>query len=198
MAVAETVVTRWDVEARRYDDEPDHGLHDPAVRRAWRSTLRRVLPSPPADVLDVACGTGSLAVLLAEDAYRVIGIDASSAMLATARRKAGDAGVALTLCRRDAATPTGLGRFDIVLARYVVWLLPDPAAAVRAWLETLRPGGRLVLIEDRFWPTAQGSPRDLIDVVGPLTSRMTLSVLDDPDLWGGVAADDELVMLVCR
>jgi SAM-dependent methyltransferase len=197
MAVAGPVVARWDAEARSYDDEPDHGLHDPAVRRAWRSVLRGVLPAPPADVLDVACGTGSLAVLLAEDGYCVTGIDASSDMLAVARRKAGDARVALGLQRQDAAMATGLGAFDVVLARYMVWLLPDPSAAVRGWFQMLRPGGLLVLIEDRFWPTGPGSSSDLLDVVRPATDQMTVSVLDDPELWGGTPPDDELVLLVC-
>jgi ubiquinone/menaquinone biosynthesis C-methylase UbiE len=198
MEVAEPRVPRWDAEAHAYDDEPDHGLRDPAVRHAWRHALRNVLPSPPADVLDVACGTGSLAVLVAEDAYRVTGIDASSAMLAVARRKARDARVALTLHRRDVAMPIDLGRFDIVLARYVVWLLPDPTAAVRLWLEILRPGGDLVLIEDRFWPTGHETSSDLLDVVRPVAGRITTSILDDPALWGGMGADDERLLLVCR
>jgi SAM-dependent methyltransferase len=189
---------RWEAEADRYDDEPDHGLRDPVVRRAWRRTLRDVLPPPPADMLDVACGTGSLAVLAAEDGYRVTGIDASPSMLAIARRKALDAFVALALARHDVTcTPIGHDRFDIVLARYVLWLLPDPASAIRRWLRMTRPGGVLVLIEDRFWPTGEGSSRDLLDVVRPL-GRMTATVLDDPALWGGKATNDERVMVVCQ
>jgi len=194
------VMTRWDAEADQYDDEPDHGLRDPVVRGAWRRVLRDVMPPPPADVLDVACGTGSLAVLIAEDGYRVTGIDASPSMLAVARQKAREARVDLVLGHRDVTSvPGSLGPFDVVLARYVVWLLADPAAAVGRWLEMVRPrAGALVLIEDRFWPSPVGPPADLLDVVGPLTDRMTASVLDDPALWGGADADDERMMLVCR
>jgi 2-polyprenyl-3-methyl-5-hydroxy-6-metoxy-1,4-benzoquinol methylase len=199
METAEPVATRWDAEADRYDDEPDHGLRDPLVRRAWRRVLRDVLPHPPADVLDVACGTGSLAVLVAEDGHRVTGIDASRSMLAIAREKAIDARVDLTLHRRDVvSTPGDLGRFDVVLARYVVWLLPDPGSAVRRWLAMVRPGGALVLIEDRFWPGQRGASSDLLDVVRPNTCRMTARALDDPALWGGTAAEDERLLLQCR
>jgi 2-polyprenyl-3-methyl-5-hydroxy-6-metoxy-1,4-benzoquinol methylase len=191
--------TRWDAEADRYDDEPDHGLRDPVVRHVWRRTLRDNLPSPPAHMLDVACGTGSLAVLAAEDGYRVTGIDASPSMLAVARRKALDAGVDLTLIVRDVTCmPIGRDEFDVILARYVVWLLPDPVTAVQDWLQMTRPGGVLVLIEDRFWPSGDGSVRDLLDVVAVLNGRMTVMVLDDPRLWGGSASDDERVMVVCR
>jgi ubiquinone/menaquinone biosynthesis C-methylase UbiE len=197
---AEAMVARWDSEADRYDDEPDHGLNDPLTRQAWRRVLGEVLPSPPADVLDVACGTGSLAVLLAEDGHRVTGIDVSPAMLTIARRKALDAGVHLTLRRGDVTlNPVGLRPFDVVLARYVLWLLPDPAAAVRDWLEIAGPRGQLVLIEDRFWPRPRGSRSDLLDVVRPLVDEMTEKVLDHPDLWGDTGAnDDDVVMLVCR
>jgi ubiquinone/menaquinone biosynthesis C-methylase UbiE len=198
MECAASATTRWDSEAGRYDDEPDHGLRDPVVRRAWRDVLRGVLPPPPADVLDVACGTGSLAVLLAEEGYRVQGIDGSPSMLAIARRKAFEAGVAVTLkCGDVCSLPAGLGPFDVVLARYVAWLLPDPLAAVRRWRRLTRTGGVLVLIEDRSWPTRDGSPSDLLEVMRPVTRTMTVIELGDPDLWGGTDVD-ECVLLVCR
>ena len=31
----------WDAEAESFDEEPDHGLADPACRAAWRDLLRR-------------------------------------------------------------------------------------------------------------------------------------------------------------
>ena len=61
----------WDAEAATFDDEPDRGLRDPVVREAWRELLVELLPPVPAEVVDLGCGTGSLAVLLAEAGYRV-------------------------------------------------------------------------------------------------------------------------------
>ncbi|WP_153814757.1 methyltransferase domain-containing protein [Streptomyces sp. SUK 48] len=43
----------WDARAARFDDEPDHGLRDPAVRAAWAARLSSWLPGHPAEVL---CG----------------------------------------------------------------------------------------------------------------------------------------------
>ncbi|GAA2508411.1 hypothetical protein GCM10023100_61460 [Actinocorallia cavernae] len=48
----------WDARAAGFDDEPDHGLRDPAVRAARAARLRSWLPGHLADVLDLGCGTG--------------------------------------------------------------------------------------------------------------------------------------------
>ncbi|MEU3532965.1 methyltransferase domain-containing protein [Streptomyces murinus] len=56
----------WDARAAGFDEEPDHGLRDPAVRAAWAARLRSWLPRRPADVLDLGCGTGSLSLLAAQ------------------------------------------------------------------------------------------------------------------------------------
>ena len=76
----------WDAAAANFDDEPDHGLRDPAVRDAWRAALAAWLPAVPGQVLDAGCGTGSLSVLLAELDLNVTGIDVSPAMIAGAFR----------------------------------------------------------------------------------------------------------------
>ncbi|MZE76013.1 NUDIX hydrolase, partial [Streptomyces sp. SID5475] len=52
----------WDAAAPEFDEEPDHGLRDPAVRAAWSARLADWLPGEPSDVLDLGCGTGSLAL----------------------------------------------------------------------------------------------------------------------------------------
>ncbi|MHB2024972.1 MAG: hypothetical protein ACYCO3_16910 [Mycobacteriales bacterium] len=55
----------WDLAAASFDDEPDHGLCGPELRAAWSELLLRHLPYPPAAVLDLGCGKGTLPVLLA-------------------------------------------------------------------------------------------------------------------------------------
>ncbi len=49
-------VGTWDAEAEAFDEEPDHGLHDPVVRDAWRGLLRSVVPPIPSRVADLGCG----------------------------------------------------------------------------------------------------------------------------------------------
>ena len=95
----------WDDAADTFDDEPYHGLRDAGVRAAWASRLRTWLPGSPSDVLDLGCGTGSIAVLLAEAGHRVTGVDLAPRMIQLARAKLADAGLPATFLVGDAAEP---------------------------------------------------------------------------------------------
>jgi SAM-dependent methyltransferase len=192
-------MTDWDAEAPAYDEEPDHGLRDPAVRAAWAALLRARLPAPPADVVDLGCGTGSLSVLLAADGHRVQGVDASAPMVAAAVAKARAAGVDAAFRQGDAAAPPyPAGSADVVLCRHVLWALPDPDDALRRWVELLRPGGRLVLVEGR-WSTGAGLTADETRAL-VLRHRREADVerLEDPALWGRVITDERYLVASLR
>jgi SAM-dependent methyltransferase len=188
----------WDAEAATFDEEPDHGLRDPLVRRAWRELLLALMSPAPADVLDLGCGTGSTAVLLADVGFRVQGLDVSERMIAAAEAKADAAGVDVEFRVGDAAAPRYQpASVDVVLARHVVWALPDPADALRRWIELLRPGGRLVLIEGR-WSTGAGiTASDCEVLVLQHRREAVVQRLEDPALWGR-EIDDERYALLSR
>ncbi|WP_064456328.1 methyltransferase domain-containing protein [Streptomyces hygroscopicus] len=198
----------WDAAAGDFDDEPDHGLRDPAVREAWAARLRGWLPERPGDVLDLGCGTGSLALLAAEAGHRVTGVDRSPRMARLAREKL--AGTGATVLVGDAAEPPVPERsFDVVLVRHLLWLLPDQEAVLRCWVRLLRPGGRLVLIEGRWGesdPTSLSaagqsglvglSAAELSGLVGPLAERLSVEQLGpDAALWGRVVRDERYVLV---
>jgi len=77
--MTEATRAAWDDQARDFDDQPDHGLLDPEVSSAWSALLRQVLPAVPARILDLGSGAGSLAVLLGERGYDVLGVHRRSA-----------------------------------------------------------------------------------------------------------------------
>ncbi|AZQ33737.1 class I SAM-dependent methyltransferase [Streptomyces cyaneochromogenes] len=191
--------TDWDTAAASFDDEPDHGLRDPEVRRAWASRLRSWLPERACDVLDLGCGTGSLSLLAAEQGHRVTGVDLSPAMVDLARAKLAGRD-AVFLVGDAAAPPVGEERFDVVLVRHVLWTLPDPARVLRHWAGLLRPGGRLVLVEG-VWGTVGpvGIPADrLAALLAPLAGQVHLERLSDDELLWAKAVDDERYALVAR
>lgn len=187
----------WDAEAVGFDEEPDHGLRAPEVRQAWAARLRSWLPERPADVLDLGCGTGSLALLAAEQGHRVTGVDGSPAMVARARAKLAGRD-AVFLLGDAAAPPVGERLFDVVLVRHVLWALPDPARVLRHWRGLLRPGGRFVLVEG-VWGTVTpvGIPADrLTGLLAQLTADQRVERLSaDAVLWGKEVSDERYAVV---
>jgi SAM-dependent methyltransferase len=101
----------------------------------------------PGLALDVGCGEGADAIWLARSGWTVTGIDVSDVALSRAREAAERAGAAIEWIRGDALqTPFAAGSFDLVSMQYPA--LPKAAgeAAVRALLETVRPGGLLLAV----------------------------------------------------
>jgi len=185
----------WDAAAPTFDDEPDHGLRDPRTRTAWAARLAGWLPTGPWDVLDLGCGTGSLAALLAQAGHRVTGVDLSPEMVERARTKLDAAGLRATFVVGDAADPPG-DLMDVLLARHVVWALPDPRAALARWVSLVRPGGALVLVEGRWSTNAGITAAELAAVVGPLVSGFRVESLSAEEaLWGGPVTDERYALV---
>jgi SAM-dependent methyltransferase len=185
----------WDGRAATFDEPADHGLRDPRARDAWRRLLLAHLPGAPAAVADLGCGTGSLAVLLAAEGYAVTGLDFAPAMVRAARAKARAAGVTARFVLSDAAAPTlPPASFDVVLARHVLWALPDTGRALAAWVGLLLPGGTLALVEGR-WSTGAGlTAAEAERAVRRHRDDAAVTVLDDPALWGGPVSDERYLL----
>ena len=98
-----TAVSRyWGGRAVGFDQGASHGVHNEVQHRAWLDLLREVAGPPPLKVLDVGCGTGFLAMRMAELGHTAVGVDLSEDMLAEARRKTEGTGLAVTFQLGDA------------------------------------------------------------------------------------------------
>ena len=185
----------WDAQAARFDDEPDHGLHDPLVRDAWRSLLRSVLPPSPGRIADLGCGTGTLSLLLVEDGYAVDGVDLSPAMVRRASTKVGTFPGTSFVVGDAADPPLAEGAYDVVLCRHVLWTLPDPAAALARWVRLLAPLGRVVLVEGS-WSTGAGlTTTETVALVEGAGLVADPRGLDDPAYWGRPISDERYVVV---
>jgi ubiquinone/menaquinone biosynthesis C-methylase UbiE len=189
----------WDSQAATFDHEPDHGLLDPRVRQAWRRLLLAELPPAPAAIADLGCGTGTLSVLLAAEGYAVTGLDFAPEMIRAARAKARAAGLSARFELSDAAAPTlPAGSFDVVLARHVLWAMPDVSGALEAWLRLLVPGGRLVLVEGHWYTGGGLTAEEAGQEVLRHRSDATITTLSDPALWGAEVTDERYLLVSRR
>ena len=122
--------------------------------RAFRERILELgQVSVGASVLDVGCGTGTLAILAKERVGRsgaAHGIDASSEMVAEARRKAKRAGVEVVFEEAVVeAMPFPAQTFDVVLSSLMLHHLPRSVReqCAREMRRVAKPGGRVVVVD---------------------------------------------------
>jgi ubiquinone/menaquinone biosynthesis C-methylase UbiE len=123
--------------------------------RLWRGLVAmHVAPRPGDVIVDVGCGTGSLALLLqhVEPRARIIGVDPDREVLGTARRKADDAGaeVEWRVGMGDSVVEVvGSETASAVVSSLVLHQCPMAMkrAVLASMFVALRPGGRLVIAD---------------------------------------------------
>ncbi len=95
-------------------------------------------------VLDVACGTGNLAVIAAKHGCVVNGIDIAANLIDQARARAAGAGLKVDFKEGDAeALPFADASFDLAVSMFGVMFTPQPEVATAELRRVTRPGGRI-------------------------------------------------------
>lgn len=129
----------FDEIARDYD-RMNH-LMTAGLDRCWR---KRAVQGLQGKVLDVACGTGDMAVELLRQGCSVTGVDLSKEMMAIAKWKAPQAEYRLADVER---LPFGEASFDAVTCAFGVRNFVHLEQGLCEMLRVLKPGGRMVILE---------------------------------------------------
>ncbi|MER3555108.1 MAG: bifunctional demethylmenaquinone methyltransferase/2-methoxy-6-polyprenyl-1,4-benzoquinol methylase UbiE [Meiothermus sp.] len=128
------------------------------VDRSWRAAaVAAALEKRPKRILDLATGTGDIALLLKKLApeAEVVGGDFAPPMLELARQKASKAGLEINFVEADAlALPFPEERFDAITIAFGFRNFADYDQALRELYRVLAPGGRLAILE--FPPPPSG------------------------------------------
>ena len=147
--------------------------------RAFREKIVRLARLEPGEsVVDVGCGTGTLAIAAKRAVGAkgaVYGVDASPEMIARARKKAKRAGIEVVLEQAIAeALPFPDGQFDCVMISMTLHHLPSEARrrCVREIRRVLKPGGRLLAVD------LGGSGREARGLISHFHRHMRFDVLE--------------------
>jgi SAM-dependent methyltransferase len=134
-----------------HSDLPREGVGSDATTRALLELAR---PLPGNRALDIACGPGRSALVLADAGFRVTAVDTHEPFLDRLRAATGDRAVTVERASmRD--LPYADGAFDLLWCEGAAYLM-GVDAALTAWRRLLAPGGALVLTEVG-WTTAEPS-----------------------------------------
>ena len=132
----------WDKVAKKYAKSPVRDMD------AYTYTLDRTRAYLSANdkVLEVGCGTGSTALVLAADTGRIKASDLSGKMIEIATQKARDQGVSNVEFVKADLFDDRLedGPYDVVLAFNILHLLEDISSAVQRINGLLKPGGTFI------------------------------------------------------
>ncbi len=142
--------------------------------------VRRARPCAGQRLLDVACGTGVVAVTAARLGTRVTGLDLTPELLERARENARIAGVDIEWHQGDVEQlPFDDGTYDMVLSQFGHIFAPRPDVAIAEMLRVLKPGGTIAF---STWP-----PELCIGRLFALTGRYLPPPppgVVPPHLWG--------------
>jgi len=142
--------------------------------------LARIDIAPGQDVLDVATGTGNIAIRAAAAGARVVGLDLAPELFESARRRAEREGVEVEWVEGDAeALPFEDESFDHVLSALGVQFAPRHAIVAQELVRVCRPGGRIGFVN---W-TPEGQVGEMFKILGRYLPPPP-DYASPPALWG--------------
>jgi ubiquinone/menaquinone biosynthesis C-methylase UbiE len=141
--------------------------------------VNRLAISPGMRVLDVACGTGNLAIPAARRGAQVTGVDIAPNLLEQARKRAAAQNLPATFDDGDAEQlPYPDGQFDLVMSMFGAMFAPRPERVSSELARVCRPGGTIAM--------ANWTPEGFVGKTFALTGRYVPPPqgIPAPVLWG--------------
>ncbi len=143
-----------------------------------REFYERLDIAPNGQLLDVACGSGQVALMAAKDGMEVTGVDIASPLVERARARAQAEGLKVRFEEADAeALPFDDASFDVVVSLIGAMFAPRPDHVAKELLRVCVPGGTIAMAN---W-TPQGFVGQMFKCVAKFIAP---SGMPSPVLWG--------------
>ena len=181
-----------------------------SIDRVWRRrVVGEVRRAKPGRILDVATGTGDLAIAMARRIrdVQVLGVDLSEQMLAVARRKIEARGLdgRIVLDRGDAERlAVADASVDVATVAFGVRNFGDLGAGLRELARTIKPGGKVVILEFSrprnrvFRALYEFYSYKILPRIGGLVSRDKRAYEELPASVGEFPAPEEFMAMMAR
>jgi ubiquinone/menaquinone biosynthesis C-methylase UbiE len=143
-----------------------------------REFYERLDIAPGSQLLDVACGSGQLALMAAKDGMEVTGVDIAGSLVERARARAQAEGLKVWFQEADAEVlPFDDGSFDVVVSLIGAMFAPRPDHVAKELLRVCVPGGTIAM--------ANWTPQGFIGQMFMTVSKFIApSGMPSPVLWG--------------
>ena len=157
----------------------DYGRIARDLEASAEEFLARIPIEAGSDVLDLACGSGQVALPAARSGARVTGVDIAPSSLEQGRQRAAAEGLVIQFNEGDAEALTYAdGAFDLVISLIGAMFAPRPDRVAAEMVRVCRPGGRIVMGN---W-TPQGFIGKMLKTVGQHVPPPP--GMPSPLLWG--------------
>jgi 2-polyprenyl-3-methyl-5-hydroxy-6-metoxy-1,4-benzoquinol methylase len=146
-----------------------------------RSFYEEIDVAAGCELLDVACGSGQIALMAARDGLKVTGVDIATNLVHRAQLRADAEGLKARFIEADAEDlPFEDGGFDIVTSLVGAMFAPRPELVAREMLRVCSPGGTIVMGN---W-TPEGFVGEMFKIIAKFIAP---SGMPSPTLWGRLA-----------
>ncbi len=161
-AGSESLATEWDARVESWADV----CAGPAFQRFRDRVVAEAAPARDADVVDIGCGTGLLALAFAPRVRRVWALDVSPGMVADIGRRARHAGIdnIIALCADARVLPLPDESIDLAVSSYALHHVDAEGKheSLDEAYRVLRPGGRLIVVDMMFSVSLRRDDRRVI------------------------------------
>lgn len=142
----------WNKRAEGYSISNRESLESNEKKQYEDFLKKYILSKNNFKTIDMGCGPGFLAILLAKLGCESYAFDCTENMLLKAEENANDLNVKIQTIQGDAQNPDFEDNtFDLLVSRNLIWNLEDPEKAYKEWIRILKPGGKLIIFDGNHY-----------------------------------------------